>query len=739
MRRKISLLLLLSMSLVTAYGGDVTIIDARHYSKVLGEVRNFRIFLPPDYFENTSKRYPVIYFYHGWSQRYFGSSDHYADFDKGDENQGDNISNFVSSHDVIVVKADGYNRSPGEKYYVRPYNVSPVETYRQFPEYFPELVEHIDANYKTIADREHRGISGLSMGGFMTFWIGGKYPHLLSAAGNFCGSPEFEVGPKDLPVEYRHIDMFRNYEGMNVRLHYGDKDFIRGYHDDLNRVWPQVMDNYSSKMYDAAHSTCGMADMFNFILKTFENPPPRPQRWNHIDVYPKFSVWDYTISSDRRLPGFTVLENVDVRGFKCTVREFLPDGEVLPFVNLTVTTPPIYEKNQSYSVHDFNTRTGTATVKTVLSNTNGTLTISLTGGGHEIGINKGVDKPNVAVARVQVGNMAWATHNKEIILNIQLLNKGASLAKNVKGKLSATRKTAHITQGNFTFGDIPVNRTADGKAAFKLRVSADSIEVERFQLSLQDADNNVWTIYFEVPFKKDLPEIKSFEVADGKLLTVVNGAKDSVILRLGNGNGDGIPNPGESIVIVVRDQNKLWRTDLTFSDPYLNPFGVNVRRSDNWTPFDHVGGSAKYDIPLISSDCPDNHPMTFYVEYWQPEYPYHIIRQGRVKIVVKGTDKTPPQVEWVKNPGDNAIQVKAHDGSRIQSIKVKLTSKIDSTKSFDVNLKDDGLDGDITANDRVFTRTIEQQKFGMYKVSVEAMDSFGNKLIEEAGDDFILH
>jgi hypothetical protein len=219
----------------------------------------------------------------------------------------------------------------------------------------------------------------------------------------------------------------------------------------------------------------------------------------------------------------------------------------------------------------------------------------------------------------------------------------------------------------------------------------------------------------------------------------VNGAKDSLTARLGRGNGDGIANPGESIVIVVRDQNKLWRTDLTFADSHLNPFGINVRRSDNWTPFDHVGGSAKYDIPVISSDCPDNHPMTFFVEYWQPEYPYHIIRQGRVKIVVKGTDKTPPQIDWIKNPGDNAIQVKAYDGSVIPSIKVKLISKSDSTKSFQVELKDDGLAGDVIANDRVFTRKIEQQKFGLYKVSVEAVDSFGNNLVEDAADDFILH
>ena len=246
--------------------GGATIVDARHYSNILAETRNYRVFLPPGYSQESGKRYPVIYFFHGWSQRYFGSSDPYGDFDKGDENGGDNIHNFVSAHDVIVVKADGYNRSPGEDYYVRPYNVTPVETYRQFPIYFPELVHHIDTHYRTIADREHRGISGLSMGGFMTFWIAAKYPHLLSAAGNFCGSPEFTVGPKDFPVEYRHLDMYNNYGGMNVRLHYGDKDFIRGYHEDLNRVWTQVIDNYQYKIFEAGHSTAGMKEMFSFIL-----------------------------------------------------------------------------------------------------------------------------------------------------------------------------------------------------------------------------------------------------------------------------------------------------------------------------------------------------------------------------------------------------------------------------------------------------------------------------------------
>ncbi|GAH48324.1 unnamed protein product, partial [marine sediment metagenome] len=145
------LLFILILNTACSQTNNVTIIDSRHYSNVLGENRNYRIFLPPDYFNNPQKRYPVIYFYHGWSQRYFGSTSHTSKgIDKGTDNDGDNIANYVKNHDVIVVKPDGYNRNPDDEYYLRPYNVSPVETNRQFPIYFPELVEYIDAGYNTI-------------------------------------------------------------------------------------------------------------------------------------------------------------------------------------------------------------------------------------------------------------------------------------------------------------------------------------------------------------------------------------------------------------------------------------------------------------------------------------------------------------------------------------------------------------------------------------------------------------
>ncbi len=723
------------------FAADVTIIDSRHYSNVFGEIRNFRIFLPPGYYDNPGKRYPVIYYYHGWSQRYFGSGpDSYVSIEKDSDNNGDNIANFVKGHEVIVVKPDGYNRSPGEEYYLRPYNVLPVETFRQFPIYFPELVSWIDANYRTLADRNHRAISGLSMGGFMSFWIGGKYPQMVSAIGNFCGSAEFVVGPKDFPVEYRHIDMYNNYAGINVRLNFGNEDFIRYYHRDMNRIWTRVMDNYEYKVYKAGHSTCGLADMFGFIMNTFENPPQKPARWDHIDVYPEFSVWDYLVSSDRDVPGFTVLENVDPAGFRCSVREHLPDGELFPFVSVSVTTPPIYEVNTSYSINDIDLRNMKVTSYTLKSDNKGCLKISFDGSAHEIGINKPGGKPCIRITSVEDEYVNEDPGNRDIAFEIKLLNKGAVAGEGIRASLSATRRSARIVRGDAEFGNIGMNMIAEANAPLVIHLESDTIQIEKFMLTISDIHDNKWTEFFTVPLhKKVLPVIKSFQIADGRKVTVAKDGIKEETLILGKGNGDGVANPGETIVILVQDSNKLYRANLTCSSRYINPDGINMRNSDNWGTYDHVGGSAKYSLPLISSACPDNQTIDFVAEYWLPDYPNHIIKQGRVKIKVTGKDTTPPELQWIRIPGDNIIQVKVYDGAKIENVSAKLILISDPGKYFTVQLKDDGKNGDRAENDNVFSFRIPERRFGLYNAEVTAADSYGNIMTKVVPEYFVLH
>jgi S-formylglutathione hydrolase FrmB len=736
--RSIKFLVILLFFSAQVFSQKVTILDKTHYSSVFGEIRDYRIFLPPGYNENPSKRYPVIYFYHGWSQRYFGSI-HDFRADEGESNGGDNITNFVATHDVIVVKPDGYNRLPTEEYYLRPYNIGPVETSRQFPLYFPELVEHIDASFRTIADREQRAISGLSMGGFMTFWIGGKYPDLVSAAGNFCGSTEFAVGPKDFPVEYRHQEMYKNYGGVNVRLNYGDEDFIRAYHQDMNKVWTQMMDNYEFKIYHAEHSTCGLGEMFSFFMKTFEDPPAKPAKWDHADVYPSFAVWGYQVNSDRNVPGLTILENVDKRGFRCSARAFLPDGELLPFVNISVTTPSLYARNQRYRIYDINPVNGQSSEYFVESNDEGQLKIDMDGGLHEIGINKEEDVPNIVVSSFKVENMDWATHNKKINLSVSLLNKGETSAGKMTAKLESLRKSAVVLQARSTFGNIGKKEIAKSEMPFTFLVNDDGVEIERFKLIIRDDSGKEWTDFIDLRIRVREPELEDFVIADGKELAVAATGADTITVFLGHGNGDGIANPGESVVILVNDNGRYFRTSLFTADPHVNPSGIQIRESDSWTSYDHVGASAKYSVPVLASGCPDGHPVKFFAEYWLPDYPDHIIKRGVISIKVKGKDETPPQLEWVKISGDNTIKVKLYDGGKISAVKARLHLNDRPEKTFSVELNNDEKDAGHAKSDLIFRRKIQERGFGLYKVEIEAIDDSGNKMIKEWPAILIVH
>ncbi|MBE9512187.1 MAG: hypothetical protein IMY71_15055, partial [Bacteroidetes bacterium] len=129
----------------------------------------------------------------------------------------------------------------------------------------------------------------------------------------------------------------------------------------------------------------------------------------------------------------------------------------------------------------------------------------------------------------------------------------------------------------------------------------------------------------------------------------------------------------------------------------------------------------------------------FFAEYWLPDYPYHIIKRGKVKIKVTGKDTTPPKVRWVQISGDNVIQARIYDGSKIQSVIAKLLFIDNPEEFFEVELKDNGKEGDRAEADNVFSKKIPDRKFGLYNIEIKAADSFGNNMVEKKSDVFILH
>jgi len=54
-------------------------------------------------------------------------------------------------------------------------------------------------------------------------------------------------------------------------------------------------------------------------------------------------------------------------------------------------------------------------------------------------------------------------------------------------------------------------------------------------------------------------------------------------------------------------------------------------------------------------------------------------------------------------------------------------------------LQDDGKAGDNVEMDNFYSKKVPTEKFGIYRVVVEATDAHGNKIIQERSDDFVLH
>ena len=268
------------------------------------------------------------------------------------------------------------------------------------------------------------------MGGFMSFWIAGKYPHLVGSASNFMGSSEFEVGPKDFPVEYRHTEMYLNYEGVRTRIVVGKRDFIRWYHRRMNAVWNFTRPHHETAEFDSPHGTPGMAETLQFHMAAFRNRLPRPSVWHHADVYPAFDVWGYSVWTDRARPGFSILESVSRSGFRSSVRERVPDGPLLPATTVRVTTDALYRAGSPYLIADVNLDSRDVLHSRQIADPEGRLHFLLNGARHEVGILE-KEAPVLTATGWSVVGAPWAIAGKPVRLKLSILNKGSRMARNI--------------------------------------------------------------------------------------------------------------------------------------------------------------------------------------------------------------------------------------------------------------------------------------------------------------------
>jgi S-formylglutathione hydrolase FrmB len=145
--------------------------------------REVMVVLPPSYKTNPNKRYPVVYYLHGFAidGRNFYNYMHVPEAV---------AHNAVAGREFIVVVPSTLTRMGGSMY------SSSVTTgdFRQF--IAEDLVAYMDSHNRTIPTRGGRGLAGHSMGGYGTWTIGMNYPQVFDsiwAQSACCVSPRTET------------------------------------------------------------------------------------------------------------------------------------------------------------------------------------------------------------------------------------------------------------------------------------------------------------------------------------------------------------------------------------------------------------------------------------------------------------------------------------------------------------------------------------------------------------------
>lgn len=131
--------------------------------------RDVLVVLPPSYFRQPRRRYPVVYALHGYS---IGPEQWIREIHVPQTIEGAFAS---GSREMIVVLPDAKTVHNGSMYSSSP-TTGDFETFVA-----RDLVGYVDAHYRTIADRRSRGLVGHSMGGYGAARIGMKHADVFGA------------------------------------------------------------------------------------------------------------------------------------------------------------------------------------------------------------------------------------------------------------------------------------------------------------------------------------------------------------------------------------------------------------------------------------------------------------------------------------------------------------------------------------------------------------------------------
>lgn len=177
-----------------------------YFSKLTNSFRRCFVYTPAEYQLNPNKRFPVLYLQHGSFEDETGWS-----------SQGkaglilDNLISEGKAEPMIIVMDNGYayRSQSGEK------KDRPASVFEEVV--ISEIIPMIDSKFRTIADREHRAIAGLSMGANQTMRIFMNNLDKFASYGGFSGTSNYPSSEEINPETF--LDgKFKNGAYLNTQI-----------------------------------------------------------------------------------------------------------------------------------------------------------------------------------------------------------------------------------------------------------------------------------------------------------------------------------------------------------------------------------------------------------------------------------------------------------------------------------------------------------------------------------------
>lgn len=211
---------------------DGRVVTLEVTSKVLADnplgdphVRQLDVWLPPGYDEGRrggrGKRYPVLFDLVGFT----GSGKSHTNWKNFDENVPERAARLVGERKLgpcIIVFPDCFTALGGNQY------VNSPAVGRYADHLTRELIPLVDREFRTLADRDHRGCFGKSSGGYGAILHGMKHARYWGAVASHSGDAYFDfVYRGDWPATLDELAKYRSRPRREGRVD-ASKDLTAG-------------------------------------------------------------------------------------------------------------------------------------------------------------------------------------------------------------------------------------------------------------------------------------------------------------------------------------------------------------------------------------------------------------------------------------------------------------------------------------------------------------------------------